>query len=169
VSLEYLFTVVSAWLVPGAAHWLLGYRVRGVVLGISILGLFWLGESLAIAGPIEDKTGKPIPAKPIAVSREIHPIFFACQVGNGFSTLLAQSLWGAPRYKDETYRLDPTLPRHLNLAILLTSVSGLLNYLLVLHALDPRSWIQAAEDARTGKRGKTPPEAPPAKPEPKAT
>lgn len=144
LSIEYLFTVVSSWLLPGAGHWLLGYRVRGLVLGASILGLFWMGEALALPPP-----DPQAPSQPLAVMRKVNPVFFACQVGNGFSALLANSLWGSKtRTKQENIQaLDRGLPPYLNLGILFTSVSGLLNYLLVLHILDPKSWVQAGLDA----------------------
>jgi len=140
LSADYLLTAVSAWLLPGAGHFLLGYRVRGLVLAGSILGLFWMGEALAV--PERGAHGEEGKAHPIAVSHRVNPVFFACQVGNGFSTLLADRLWGKPLYEDSTERIDGQLPRNLNLAILFTSVSGLLNYLLVLHILDPRTWAE---------------------------
>jgi hypothetical protein len=143
LSNEYLFTVVSSWLVPGSGHWALGYRVRGVVMGFSILGLFWMGEVLAIppSDPVQ-------PSPPLAVTRKVNPVFFACQVGNGFSALVANTLWGDKTRgrPGDTHELDRGLPPYLNLGILFTSISGLLNYLLVLHVLDPKSWIQAALD-----------------------
>lgn len=139
LSADYFFTGVSAWLIPGAGHWLLGYRVRGAVLLVSILGLFWVGEALAV--PAEG------PWKPRAVSHKVSSIFFCCQVGNGFCTLVADSLWGMPDIQQaQLDKLDRTLPRYLNLGILFASVSGLLNFLLVIHILDPRTWVQAALD-----------------------
>ena len=45
------------------------------------------------------------------------------------------------------------LPAHLNLGILLTSVSGLLNALVVLHVFDPRTWKEAMADASAGDGG----------------
>lgn len=145
-SAEYLFTVVSAWLIPGAGHFLMGHRVRGTVLGIVVLGLFWSGQWLSVRaadGPSE-KT------KPIAVSHKVSPVFFGCQVGNGFSTLLSDLLWGQPlRGAGEIGAIDRALPQHYNLAILLTSISGLLNVLLVLHVMDPKSW-RPGEDETPG-------------------
>jgi hypothetical protein len=141
---EYFFSIISAWLLPGAGHWLLGHRVRGIVMGAAILALFWVGQSLAVT---DEAPG--LPSKPIAVSRKINPVFFGCQVGNGLSTLVSDIVWGKERYSAaDQSRIDRTLPPNLNLAILFTSVSGLLNYLLILHVMDPRSWKQAARDAR---------------------
>ncbi len=45
VGTDYLFTVLASWLIPGAGHWLLGYRVRGALLGGLILGLFCDGAA----------------------------------------------------------------------------------------------------------------------------
>ena len=148
--MEYVFTVLSSWLVPGSGFWLLGYRTRGVLLGGSILLLFWVGQALAIP-PTPPPHAKPeelgLSRKPLAVARQVSPIFFACQAGNGFSALFSNALWGEPRYSEKTHgEPDRYLPRNLNLAILFTSVSGLLNYLLVLHIMDPRSWEEAARD-----------------------
>ena len=154
LSGEYLLTVFSAWLIPGAGHFLLGYRVRGLILGVLLLGLFWVGQALAVPLKTPAPQGYPTalgnPAlqgpqrHPIAVSREVNPVFFACQLGNGFSTLLANNRWGTPLYPNMNRPIiDRELPRTLNLAILFTSVSGLLNYLLILHILDPRTWTRA--------------------------
>lgn len=144
MSAEYFFSIIAAWLVPGAGHWLLGYRVRALVMGAAILALFWVGQVLAVT----DEAPR-LPSKPIAVSRKINPVFFGCQVGNGLSTLVSDVLWGKERYSSaDQSRIDVTLPPNLNLAILFTSVSGLLNYLLILHVMDPRSWKQAVRDAR---------------------
>ena len=141
-SVEYFFTVISSWLIPGAGHWLLGYKVRGALQGLAILGLFWVGQAMAV--PLESPD---LPRKPMAVSKKVSPVFFACQMGNGFSTLLSNTLWGDPRGKDQISRLDASLPPRLNLGILFTSVSGLLNALLVIHIMDPRTWVQAASEA----------------------
>ncbi len=145
ITADYVFTAISAWLLPGAGHWLLGYRLRGTLLAASILGLFWVGQALAV--PADGVW------KPMAVTRKVSPVFFACQVGNGFSTLLADSLWGKPSKGNDLWPLDRSLPRHLNLGILFTSVSGLLNYLIILHILDPRSWAQAVLDRKASPPG----------------
>ncbi len=140
LTLGYLATVFFSWLVPGAGHVLLGYRVRGALLGASILGLFWFGQVLAMpsVGTI-DRT-------PMAVSRKVSPVFFGCQAGNGLSALLSEALWGQSHYENNLEPIDRFLPRHLNLGILFTSVSGLLNLLVVLQILDPRTWAQVARE-----------------------
>lgn len=146
-TLDYVLTACSAWLIPGAGHVLLGYRVRGALLGASILGLFWFGQALAMpAEGARDRT-------PMAVSRKVSPVFFGCQAGNGFSALLSEVLWGKPHYDNRLEPIDIYLPRHLNLGILFTSISGLLNLLVVLHVLDPRTWALVAEERSGSGRG----------------
>jgi hypothetical protein len=147
VDSGYVFTAILSWLLPGAGHWLLGYRVRAVVIGATLLGLFWTGEVLL--------------AKNMAVTWEVHPVFFCLQAGNGFSALLADGLWGEPLYPNEgsDSKIRYDLPVHLNLGILFASISGLLNLLVVLHVLDPRVWKEAADDARARREARARPGA----------
>ncbi len=137
LSVDYVLTAVSSWLVPGSGHWLLGYRLRGAILAVGVIGLFWVGESAL--------------ANNMAVSRETSPIFYGCQVGNGLSTLVSQQLWGKPRYPNssDSYRPpDAQIPRSFHFGVLFTAVSGLLNMLAVLHVLDPDTWRRAKADQR---------------------
>jgi hypothetical protein len=125
----YLLALVLAWAVPGLGHWILGYRARAVVLGALLLVMFWWGE--AAAGGY-------------AVIRAEHPYFFYAQIGMGASALIADRVEWAPDVQrapppGAQGRLDRTIPPLLTTGILLTSVSGLLNMLLVLHILDPRT------------------------------
>lgn len=137
LSMDYVLTGVSSWLIPGSGYWLLGYRVRGAVLGLGIIGLFWFGESAL--------------ANNMAVSRETSPIFYGCQMGNGLSTLVSQKLWGEPLSSNaaNSYRPpDPQIPRYYHFGVLFTTVSGLLNMLAVLHMLDPDTWRRSKADRR---------------------
>ncbi len=126
---DYLSALLMSWLIPGAGHFALGYRVRGLVLGAAILGLFWAGQCLAELR---------------AVNRGIHPVFFCGQVGNGLSAYLSNRFWGTPKKVPQDVRMrkgvDYTIATHHNTGILFTSISGLLNMLLVLHIADPRTW-----------------------------
>ncbi len=131
---NYLFTVVMSWLVPGAGHWLLGYRVRATVIGVTLIGTFWCGESVL--------------AENMAVTRRVHWVFFSLQAGNGASAFVANHFWGEPVVSDDTRSIQTDLPRHINLGILFCTISGLLNALVVLHILDPRTWKEAEADAR---------------------
>lgn len=123
---RYVCAGVAGWLLPGAGHWLLGFRARAVVIGVTLLGLFWFGEKVT--------------ADHMAISKQVHPFFYPCQMGNGLSTIVAQKLWGQPRLPMSNERPDHNLPRGYHLGILFTTVSGLLNILAVLHVLDPRTW-----------------------------
>ena len=155
---DYLLAVVLSWLIPGAGHWLLGHRVRAVVLSVLLLGTFWWGEVMA---------------KGYAVKRDEHPYFFIGQVGNGLSAFIAdrieldKNLQPHNPFQRET-KIDRTIPPDLAMGIFLTSISGLLNVLLILHVMDPRSWTalpggpegENAETSAKGPRHAAPPGGP---------
>lgn len=122
-----LLAGVLSWLVPGAGYWLLGYKWRAVLLGTLLLGLFWTGECI-IGGFM-------------AVTYEVHPVFFCLQAGNGLSTFIANGFWGEPDKVVSNLRyIQENLPTYLNLGLLFCVLSGMLNVLLVLHVLDVRTW-----------------------------
>ena len=137
--IEYGLTVVVAWLIPGAGHFLLGYRVRGAVLCISILALFWTGEAV-FAKKTDSDTGE---TRFLAVSFEVNKVLSWVQVGNGLSTLVANGLWGDPERLASSPTIDRDLPPFFHLGILLTLLAGLLNLLLVVHIADPDTWAEA--------------------------
>ena len=127
ITPNYVLTAVLSWLVPGAGYWLLGYRWRGVIIAVVLLGIFWSGESLLA----ENK----------AVTRKVHPYYFAMQAGNGASAFVADRLYGEPSTAEGNLQeISRDLPPHLNLGILFCTISGLLNALVVVHVLDPQTW-----------------------------
>ena len=124
-SADYLLAIVLAWLVPGAGHLILGWRFRSAAIAVLLLGMFWFGEATAGGW---------------AVIREEHDYFYWAQIGNGLSTVLADKLqWGDVTPKGGE-GIDRTIPPFLTTGILLTSISGLLNMLLIIHVMDPRTW-----------------------------
>ncbi len=141
-TFDRILAAAVSWLVPGAGYWLLGYRTRAVLFAILLLGLFWTGE-LLLAGNGEGQF--------MAVTYQVHPIFFVLESGNGLSALLANFIWGAAAHADGLRDIKD-MPRHLNLGILLCVISGMLNVLLVLNVLDRRTWLLAAEKA-SGSQG----------------
>ncbi len=123
---NYILTVVSSWLVPGAGFWMLGYRARAVVFFTTVMALFWGGQALADFR---------------AVNRDLHPVFFVGQVGNGLSTLLSEYTIRRRRPPRIGHGgVARNLPAHLSTGLNFTTISGLLNVLLILHVADPRTW-----------------------------
>jgi len=125
---------VLTWLIPGAGYWLLGHRKRAVVLGVVLLGIFWFGELVLAA----DGNGRFM-----AVTYEVHPVFFFLEAGNGLSAVLANWIWGEA--ETEGLHAIKSMPRHLNLGILFCVVSGMLNILLVMNILDKQTWLRNGE------------------------
>ena len=136
-TFDRILAAAIAWLIPGAGYWLLGYRTRAVLFAVLLLGLFWTGE-LLLAGNGNGQF--------MAVTYQVHPVFFVLELGNGLSTLLANFIWGAAAHVDGLHDIKD-MPRHLNLGILFCSISGMLNVLLVLNVLDRKTWLLAAEKA----------------------
>ena len=131
-----ILAAVLTWLIPGAGYWILGYRKKALALGIILLGLFWTGASI-LGGSM-------------AVTYEVHPVFFCLEAGNGLSTFISNWAWGDPVHADGLRSIQ-NMPVHLNLGILCCVVSGMLNILLVLNILDSETWQQAANG--TAKEG----------------
>jgi hypothetical protein len=76
-------TLLAGWLVPGAGHLLLGKWIRGLLLMLSIVGMFAVG--IALQGKVYiPNTGEPL-----------EMLGFAGDVGSGLLYFLARILgWG---------------------------------------------------------------------------
>jgi hypothetical protein len=76
-------TLLAGWLVPGAGHLLLGKWVRGLLLMLSIIGMFAVG--IALQGKVyTPNTGEPLDM-----------LGFAGDLGSGLLYLLARVVgWG---------------------------------------------------------------------------
>jgi hypothetical protein len=76
-------TLLAGWLVPGAGHLLLGKWIRGLLLMLSIVGMFAVG--VALQGKIyTPNTGEPLDM-----------LGFAGDLGSGLLYLLARVVgWG---------------------------------------------------------------------------
>ncbi len=135
----YVKAIALGWAIPGAGHWILGWRFRAALVAGLLLGTFWAGEAMSGG---------------YAVTRKEHDWFFYAQIGNGASAILADRLqWATVEPNPPApNRIDRSIPPALTTGILLTSVSGLLNMILVLHLLDPRTWVRAAAERRRAQR-----------------
>lgn len=76
-------TLLAGWLVPGAGHLLLGKWIRGLLLLLSIVGMFAVG--VALNGKVySPNTGEPL-----------EMLGFAGDIGSGLLYFLARMLgWG---------------------------------------------------------------------------
>ena len=103
-TFDRILAAAVTWLVPGAGYWLLGYRTRAVLFAVLLLGLFWTGE-LLLAGNGDGQF--------MAVTYQVHPVFFVLESGNGLSAFLANFIWGAAAHGDGLRDIKD-MPRHLN-------------------------------------------------------
>ena len=131
---NYFLAVILGWALPGAGHWILGQRKQAVILGALLLGTFWWGETIA---------------EGYAVTRKEHEYFFYGQAGIGVSAFIANQVQSNKLPAVITQEIDREVPVDLQTGILLTSISGILNIILVLYVMDPRSWERREERRRT--------------------
>ena len=120
-------TLLFAWLLPGAGHWYIGQRVKGVLFCFLLIMMFTLGVLLAEGGCVD--------AKPLGMLRAVfgdadagrHPYAFLLQAWAGGPAVTALVITaGAP--ERPASKLN-------DFAMLLTLIAGALNVLLVADAL----------------------------------
>ena len=110
-----LVVCATGWLVPGAAHLILGRWRRAILFALSILTMFLLG--LAMEGRLYNIT----PEQPL------HILAFFANVGVGIPYMAAERLgYGVGVLSSPSYDYGNTY----------LWVAGLLNYLIVLDAFD---------------------------------
>ncbi len=130
----YIVPAVATWLLPGLGHYLLGQKARGVILVVSILGL-WLGG--LIIGGIS------------VIDREQHTAWFIGQslIGpsilvNSYHQSLRHRQVGGPQ-PDDNALYEPSYGRMHEQGTLYTALAGMLNLLAIMDVIyrdpnDPR-------------------------------
>jgi hypothetical protein len=119
----------AAWLVPGAGHYLLGQRWRGVAFFVAIVASFALGE---------------VVTQGFAVSPREHTLAFFGQVfagvpfgvGWAIDALRAHTSEGAGFGGLGNHGMSDAVIARIDLGLVFTMVAGLLNLLLALDATD---------------------------------
>ncbi len=110
---EFPLVAVLAWLVPGAGHFYLGLRKRGLLLFVAIELTFLFGlyiGTLRIVDPAQSM------------------FWFVAQVLAGLNTIVAR-LWASNAYAEAATPLVRDWSYHM--AVLYTGLAGLLNLLAV--------------------------------------
>jgi len=106
--------LLAGWFIPGASHFLIGHRRRGIFLFVVLLSTFFAGFAM---GGYRN------------VSLERQPISFAAQACMG-STCLGGWWYGQQQP-------TPAMPpRHMSLGTLYAAVAALLNLLCVFDAFE---------------------------------
>jgi hypothetical protein len=112
--IQVTWAMVLNWLVPGAGHWMLGERVRGMIFFIAVTLTYWVG--ILIGGAFS------------TVNVKTNTAWFFAEVFAGGYTILALLLGRLPGAM-------PSYSKTLDLATIYTGVAGLLNIFVILDIL----------------------------------
>ncbi len=121
---------VAAWLLPGMGYWLIGEKVRGVTVGVTVIALFVMG--ILIGGvrvlevPTYDHYGQRIPGASLAAEVRSKPWSIA-QIMTGPVAIAA----GAISVREASDASD-SHSRVNEIAVLYTAVAGMLNLLAII-------------------------------------
>jgi hypothetical protein len=124
---------LAAWLVPGAGYWLIGQRIRGLVVGVSILLIFAAGLLIGGMHVIDAPTG-------LTVQLILQKPWFIGQVLAGPVSLFASYLannWGThidPITFQRTVGVAFSHARVNEIGTLYTAVAGMLNLMAIIDA-----------------------------------
>ncbi len=115
---------VLAWLVPGAGHFAIGERKRGVIIFVAIFLTFLIGLYVGSVGVVDPVTAKP---------------WYIAQVMNSPTVfLLGDHVADAHRLAEIEHEPDlayPVYGRAGEIGQIYTSIAGLLNLLCIVNAI----------------------------------
>ncbi|MBI1383100.1 MAG: hypothetical protein GC161_18685 [Planctomycetaceae bacterium] len=117
--------VAAGWLLPGLGHWLQGRRVRALVVGLLVIGLFAYGTHLAEGSNL---------------SRERHFYYWAAQVLAGAPAVLLEQLSGHAVFSRALPSAD--------VGLLFAALAGLFNAVLLIDVYGWQEALQAGRDPR---------------------
>jgi len=121
------------WIIPGAGHYLLGYRKHAVIALVVITGTFWSGVAIgSVQGTVAPNARK---------------LWYLAQLGTGGNTLLATVLHRVADPASFASATQSTSAHWLSaeVGVHYTGVAGLLNLLLIIDAIvraDPSYRLQ---------------------------
>ena len=124
---------LAGWFVPGLGYCIIGQRLRGTVIGVTILLLFVAGLAIGGMHVIDAPTGLTLPLifqKP----------WFICQVMTGPVSLVSSYLanhWGTYIDPNTTKTIVGVAYSHARMneiGVLYTAIAGMLNLMAVIDA-----------------------------------
>jgi len=121
------FLVLLAWLIPGAGHWYLGLRARGVIIFLTVCFTFLLGLILGSVEVIDPQYAKG---------------WFLAQALGGLPAILGAAL------QDKMQPITEIYGRGVDLGQVYTGVAGLLNMLCIIDVLSRISPSMDSSDAK---------------------
>jgi hypothetical protein len=140
-----LLVALASWLIPGSGYVLLGERVRGITIGVTVILLFVLGVLIAGVRVIEvpgwDASGGKMYVRPTEERRPVRFFFDSVLFRRPISEIAAKPWYvpqffvGAPILAASAYSISQSLEvakphaRLAEIGTLYTAVAGMLNVL----------------------------------------
>lgn len=117
------FAAILAWLIPGAGHFLLGYRTHAIIAFVVITVTFWSGVAIgSVQGTVAPHSRK---------------LWYMAQIGTGGNTMAATALHRIVDASSYRSAKQSTLAHwsSAEVGVHYTGVAGLLNLLLIIDAI----------------------------------
>ncbi len=105
---------ILAWVIPGAGHWYMGQRSRGLIIFITIMVTFGLGILLGSVEVVDPQNSKA---------------WFAAQICSGLPAIIDTIV------QNPNIAITGMYGRGVDLGQLYTSIAGLLNFLCIMDVL----------------------------------
>jgi len=112
---------LAAWIIPGAGYWILGQRVRGLVVAVSILAIFAAGVLIGGVRVVDAPTE-------IGITALLQKPWFIGQVLTGPISIIAAI------YANHVDVLRVSHSRSWEIGTLYTAVAGMLNLMVLIDA-----------------------------------
>ncbi len=123
---------IAAWVVPGLGHWLLGQRLRGVVVGLTIIAL-WLGGILVGGVCVMDYRAPQDPSTQRGLSYwYLAQIMVAPSIPVSLYFVHVLDARGTPMPQTPDAPYEPSYGRVNEQGTLYTAMAGLLNVLAII-------------------------------------
>jgi len=108
-----------AWLIPGAGHWYLGMKARGVILFVTIAAMFWTGVAIGGVRTTVDP------------QKNMH--WFMGEICTGGHAILAVAINNAMNWPEDSFDKRSYLKSR-DIGVVYAGVAGLLNLLAIFDA-----------------------------------
>lgn len=127
----HVLEILAGWALPGAGHYLLGQRKRGLIIGVAIMGLWIVG---LLVGGVDVITHEATGARPGRLGRLNYWFLGQMLVGPSLIVDRIHQVLdrGGPPRPGAGARYEPAIGRMGEQGTLFTTMAGMMNLLVLL-------------------------------------